>query len=81
MEDFTMQDIEYGHVKIKLNEILEAKNISINKLAYRSEMQRSQIRKYCKNEVQRLDISILARLCYSLECTLEDLIEYVPPRK
>lgn len=74
-----MRDIEFGHINIKLNEIMKTQNISINKLACRAEMQRSQIRAYMKNDIQRLDIAVLARLCYALDCNLDDLIEYVPP--
>lgn len=44
-------------------------------------MQRSQLRNYRDNKIQRLDIDILIRLCYVLNCDLYDLIEYIPPDK
>ena len=72
-----MIDVDYGQVHIKLEAIMKEQNISINKLAFRSEMQRTQLKAYIKNEVQRLDISVLARLCYALECSLDDLITLV----
>lgn len=74
-----MKDIDYGQIKLNLQEIMKEQNISINKLAFRSEMQRTQLKQYIKNNVQRVDISVLARLCYSLECSLSDLMEYIPP--
>ena len=74
-----MNDLEFGTVKIHLDELMKKRNISINKLSFRAEMQRTQLKKYCKNEVQRLDIAVLSRLCYALECDLHDLIEYIPP--
>ena len=37
------------------------------------------LKSYIKNDVQRIDISVLARLCYALECSLSDLIQYIPP--
>jgi len=80
-EDFTMDDIEYGTIRIHLKEVMESRNISINKLSFRAEMQRTQLKKYCRNEVQRLDIAVLTRLCYALNCDLHDLIEYIPPHK
>ena len=55
-------------------------NISINKLAFRSEMQRTQLKAYIDNKVQRVDLAVLARLCFALDCDLMDLIEYVPPQ-
>ena len=41
-------------------------------------MQRTQLRNYRDNKIQRLDIDILKRLCYVLDCDLHDLIEYIP---
>lgn len=77
----TMEDLEFGTVKLHLDEIMKNRNISINKLSFRAEMQRTQLKKYYKNEIQRLDISVLSRLCYALNCDLSDLLEYIPPEK
>ena len=44
-------------------------------------MQRTQLRNYRDEKVQRLDIDILKRLCYVLECDLNELIEYIPPKE
>lgn len=68
-----------GQIRIRLNELLESRNVSLNQLSFRAEMQRNQLRKYRDNKIQRLDIDILLRLCYVLECDLSDLIEYIPP--
>ena len=72
-----MKDIAYGHVEIKLKEIMESQDISINKLACRAEMQRTQLKKYINNNVQRVDFAILSRLCYCLDCDLNDILVYV----
>lgn len=71
---------EYGEIKCHLAELLEKRHISLNQLSFRTEMQRTQLRNYRDNKVQRLDIDILKRLCYVLECDLHDLIEYIPPK-
>lgn len=76
-----MIDIDYGTIRIKLVDIMKEQNISINKLAFRAEMQRTQLKAYIRNEVQRIDIAVLARLCYALDCRVQDLIEYVPAKK
>lgn len=68
-----------GIIRIRLAKIMEERNISMNQLSFRSEMQRTQLRNYRDNKIQRLDIDILKRLCYVLECDLHELIEYVPP--
>lgn len=69
---------DYGKVHLRLKEIMEERNISMNQLSFRAEMQRTQLRNYRDNKVQRLDIDIMLRLCYVLECDLTDLIEYIP---
>ncbi len=75
-----MKDIEYGRIVLHIDEIMKEKNFSINKLSFRAEMERTQLKKYIRNEVQRLDISVLCRICYALDCDLHDIIEYIPPK-
>ena len=76
-----MKDIEFGTVHLKLNDIMAENNISINKLAFRAEMQRTQLKHYYDGDIQRLDMAVLCRLCYALNCDLHDLLEYIPPEK
>ena len=60
-----MDEQDYGHIKIKLSELIDKRGISKNKLSHRAEMQRSQINQYCSNQVTRLDTAVLARMCSS----------------
>ncbi|MCI8843893.1 MAG: helix-turn-helix transcriptional regulator [Oscillospiraceae bacterium] len=69
----------YGTIKIHLAKLIKEKGLSKNKLSHRAEMQRTQINRYCNNEVTRLDIDVLARLCTVLECEIGSLLEFVPP--
>lgn len=71
--------LHYGKIRVRLAEIMEEKGVSMSQLSYRTEMQRTQLRNYRDNKLQRLDIDILLRLCYVLDCDLHDLIEYIPP--
>lgn len=72
---------EYGKIVIRLEELINEKGISKNKLSHKAEMQRTQINNFCKNEITRLDTDVLARLCTALECDISDLLEFVPPNK
>lgn len=74
-----MNDLEFGTIKLHLKEIMEEQQISLSKLSYRAEMQRTQLKHYYDNSIQRLDIAVLSRLCYALNCDLNDLLEYIPP--
>ena len=73
-----MDEQNFGYIKIKLDELIKEKGISKNKLSHRAEMRRTQINQYCSNEITRLDTAVLARLCATLNCRIEDLLEYVP---
>ena len=73
-----MNDFEFGTVKLHLKEIMEERGLSLSKLSFRAEMQRTQLKHY-DGSIQRLDIAVLSRLCYALECDLQDLLEYIPP--
>lgn len=70
--------IEYGHIYIKLNDLIEKENISKNRLCHRAELQRTQLNHYCNNTITRLDIDVLARICTALHCNISDLLEFVP---
>ena len=76
-----MREIDYGYVHLKLKDIMAEQKVSINRLSCRTEMQRTQLKAYINESVQRVDLSILARLCYVLDCSLSDLLEYIPPEK
>ncbi len=70
---------EYGTIRIKLDELIEKSGISKNKLSHKAEMQRTQLNNYCNNQITRLDIDVLARICTVLNCSISDLLEFIPP--
>ena len=71
----------YGTIKINLASIIEEKDISKNDLQRKAEMERTQLNKYCNNEITRLDTYVLSRLCTALECEIGELLEFIPPSK
>ncbi len=71
----------HGSVRLNLNKLIEEKGISKTKLCYRAELQRTQLNNYCNNDITRLDVDILARLCAGLECEIGDLLEFIPADK
>ena len=73
-----MNEQDFGYIRIKVDELIESKGISKNKLAHRAEMQRTQLNQYCNNQITRLDTAVLARLCTALDCKIEDILEFVP---
>jgi putative transcriptional regulator len=76
-----MKTHDYGHIRIHLDELIQEKGISKNKLSQRAEMQRTQVNRFCNNDISRLDTAVLARLCTTLDCSISELLEFVPPEQ
>lgn len=74
-----MEDKDYGTVIVHLDKLIKDKGTNKTKVSYAAELTRTQIAKLCKNEAARYDGATLARLCYALDCSISDLLEYVPP--
>ena len=64
----------FGKIIFKIDQVLEEKNISKNKLEKEANLQRTQLNSYCNNKVKRID---LAKICCVLECKVEDIMDYV----
>lgn len=61
-------------------ENLIKKEINKTQLSYRAEIGHTQINRFYKNDVARIDLSTIARLCHILECEVSDLIKYEPAK-
>lgn len=66
---------DFGKVDMTLDEYLKAHKISRSSLTRKTELQYSQILRYCRNDVQKIDLTILAKLCTVLECEITDLLK------
>lgn len=72
---------DWGCFEIVLADYLKLNNISKNRIASAAHLQRTQLNAYCKNEIKRPDLNVLARICCVLDCELGDILKYVPPMK
>lgn len=68
---------QYGKVKIKLSCVMDKKGITRNKLRSLTGIKYEVIDRYYKAEnVERVDLDFLAKVCYVLNCKIEDILEY-----
>lgn len=67
---------EYGKINICLKELMDSKNMTRNSLAKSANTRFEVIDKWYNNKVEKLDLDILARICYVLDCTPNDIIKY-----
>ena len=70
----------YGKVEIKLKSIMDKKNISIYQMSKLTSLKHSTIKSYYNNcPITRVDLDVLSKLCYVLDCKIEDILEYCYP--
>lgn len=67
---------EYGKIDICLKELMDAKNITRNYLAKSANTRFEVIDKWYNNRVEKLDLDVLARICYVLNCSPDNIIKY-----
>lgn len=68
--------VDYGKIKINLKEIMDKKKVTRNFLANATNTRFEVINKWYNGKVEKMDLDVLARICYVLECVPEDIIKY-----
>ena len=66
----------YGKVEIVLKDLLDKKGISRNKLSTMIAANYNLVNRYYNNKVIRIDLDIIARMCYALNCEVSDILKY-----
>ena len=70
----------YGKVEIKLKTIMDKKNISIYQLSLLASLKHSTVKTYYNNmPITRVDLDVISKMCYVLDCKIEDILEYTYP--
>ena len=67
---------DYGHVEIRLKELLDKAGMTRNALADAIGSNFEVVNKWYSGALGKIDADVLARICYVLQCRVEDLIVY-----
>ena len=67
---------DYGKIDICLKELLDERGLTRNYLATASNTRFEVINKWYSNRVEKLDLDVLARICYVLNITPSEIIKY-----
>jgi len=70
---------QFGIIRIKVKERLKELGMSRDELSCKAQIPAARINQYCAGQVTQVSADALARLCRALDCTICDLLEYVPP--
>jgi len=67
---------DYGHIELSLDRLLEEREIKRGELARCIDARFEVIDKWHKGDVSKMDLDVLARICYVLGCSVSDVMEY-----
>jgi len=73
--------IENGYYLFKLEDLLKQKSLSINKVVEDTNTDFKVLKRILTGELVRIDIFVIARLCNYFNCSMNDIIEYIPKQK
>lgn len=66
-----------GQIIFKLQDVLDKKNITKYKLSRITNIRYDTICNYCKGNVTLINVEYLKIFCNVLNCTTDDIIEYI----
>ena len=70
---------QFGKIILKLNEVRQARGLSMNQLSLLLGVSYTTVTKYCRlREPGLVDFNFLAKCCYVLCCHIHDLVDYIP---
>ena len=67
---------DYGCISYHFNEVMDAKQISRNKLATLTGIRFEVANRLYNGTIERMDMDVLARVCFALDCEISDVLRY-----
>lgn len=71
--------MKYLHIRIL--ELLEEHGVSKTRICKDLDLQRTNFNRYCKDEFQRVDATLIIKLCEYFDCSVGDLLEIKEKRE
>ena len=73
---------DFGNILIFLDKIMEEREITTYELSKSTGIRFQTIKKLREvDEVTRINLDVIAKICYVLECDITDILKYERPKK
>ncbi len=73
--------VDYGEIVFNIKKIMKQKKLTKTQIVKKTGLHHQVIERYMSGNIARLDRDILAKLCYVLDCNLQDIMFYRKPEK
>ncbi len=71
---------DYGDIKFDIKSIMDKKGISINQVVKKTGLHHKVVHRYYDGTAVRYDKDVLSKLCFVLDCNLNDIMYYEKPK-
>ena len=76
MDRFVLVPQEYGKIQFCFKEVMDSRDINRNQLANRTGIRFEVANRYYNGQIERMDMDILARICFVLNCDVADVMKF-----
>ncbi len=70
---------DYGKIELNIKNVMDKKKITINQVVKRTGLHHQVVTRYYDGTINRIDRDVLSKLCFVLDCELEDIMTYKKP--
>lgn len=72
---------DFGKVSIILKEKMDIEDISVYQMSKLADLRHQTVKSYYNNDpLTKVDLEVLAKMCYVLDCNVEDILKYIKPK-
>ena len=72
---------DYGKVQINLKKLMDKRDINVYRMSILTGLKYNTIKSYYNNApLTKVDLDVVAKMCYVLNCSIADILEYVNPQ-
>ena len=76
MENSIFMPQNYGKIIFSFNIVMDKKQINRNQLATRAGIRFEVADRFYNGNIERMDMDVLARICFVLDCDVADVITF-----
>ncbi len=78
--NFIVTYADYGSIHYDISAIMKKRNLTQSQIVKRTGLHNQIVERYINGSITRYDKEILAKLCFVLNCELNEIMYYVRPK-
>ncbi len=76
LDNIILWDTKYGRIHCDLKSLLDKKGITMYRLIRLTGLKYDVVKRYYEDTIIKYNADVLAKICYSLECDIDELLWY-----